>query len=261
LKKIYSIFVLFTLGLFLTAPKIDAQECCGMEYCVGFVLYSGVNGGYGVQQYSATGFNDYIKYYNKKRTSTLTKQMDEFGFAKGFTIGGKFFQYEADRILFSMKFIYNAMDELHYATASTGKREYELKLTTLGLGFNVSKVISKSFDFKIADVFLTFNSAKLFNRFISNTNSSQNTEQELKSPESSIGGIYSAGVVFYPLPPFLSFEINVGYSYFTINEMEFSNGSSLAKNEDSNLAMDNFISGGGFFANATIQIAIPFGDF
>lgn len=44
--------------------------------------------------------------------------------------------------------------------------------------------------------------------------------------------------------------------------MEFSNGyTKLAKNEDSNVAMDNFASGGGFFANLMLQIAIPFDKF
>lgn len=255
------LLILTTITLLWNIPS-TAQTCCGAEYCVGLVLYSGVFGGYGIQQYSAEGLNDYIKYYNNKRTATLTKKMDEFGLAKGYTIGGKFFQYEISRLLFSMKFIFSKMNEMNYATASTGKREYDLTLTTWGFGMGFSKVLNRHFDFKIADMYMTFNNAKFVNRFKSSTNSSLNTEQELKNSEAAIGGMITTGIVYYPLPPFISFELNAGYSYFSIGEMEFSNGyTKLAKNEDSNVAMDNFASGGGFFANLMLQIAIPFDKF
>ena len=83
-------------------------------------------------------------------------------------------------------------------------------------------------------------------------------EQKIESPETSIGFIAGTGLVFYPVPPYISIEVNAGYSLFSINEMEFDGGGLLAKNEDSNEAMDNFIDGGGFFAFAHLMVSIPF---
>lgn len=259
MKKASGVLVMF---LVLTNFSfINGQSaCCGLDVMAGLLLESGVYGGYGVQQFSATGFNDYIKHYNEKRP-TLTKKMDEFGFSHGWRIGANLVQFQNKKMLYGLNVFYQQTQEKHEATTLlpndiSAKREYALTLYSYGFGFAVSYVINKSFDFKIIDTKINWNKVKLINRYIEGTNPS--TEQVIKNPDASIGLQASTGLLFYPLPPYISLEANVGYSYFTIDEMQFESSSAyLANNEDSNEKMDNFIDGGGFFAFAHLNIAIP----
>ncbi|MDY0081987.1 MAG: hypothetical protein RBR74_02275 [Ignavibacteriaceae bacterium] len=239
----------------------NAQVCCGIDAIAGMLLQSGVYGGYGVQQFSAAGFNDYIKHYNEKRPA-LTQKMDEFGFAYGWRAGANIIQFQDKNMLYGLNVFYQQTIEKHQANAMlpndiTGKREYKLTLASYGFGFAASYVINKSFDYKIIDAKLNWNKATLINKYTEGTNPS--TEQKLQNPDASIGGQVSTGILFYPLPPYISIEVNAGYSYFTIDEMQFESTSTyLAKNEDSNEKMENFIDGGGFFAFAQLNIALPF---
>ena len=57
--------VLFVIVLLSNTSLVKAQSaCCGLDILGGMLLESGIYGGYGAQQFSATGFNDYIKVYN-----------------------------------------------------------------------------------------------------------------------------------------------------------------------------------------------------
>ncbi|HRN25613.1 MAG: hypothetical protein IT276_08875 [Ignavibacteriaceae bacterium] len=255
--------VLFVLFMFVnSSSSLFAQSaCCGLDYLAGVLLQSGVSFGYGAQQFSAAGLNDYIKVYNNKRPA-LTKKMDDFGFAHGWRAGVNLIQLQDDRMFYGLSVFYQQIKEKHEAAATLpnsilAKREYDLTLISYGIGVSFSYVINKSFDFKIADVRVNWNKANFINRYTEGTNPS--TEQVLKDPEASIGGQISTGLVYFPLPPYISLEASVGYSYFSINEMQFeSSGQFLAKNEDSNEKMENFIDGGGLFAFAQLNIAIPF---
>jgi hypothetical protein len=253
--------VLFTFVLFLNSSFIKAQSaCCGLDMIGGMLLESGIYGGYVAQQFSAAGFNEYIKVYNNNRP-TLNKKMDEFGFAHGWRVGANLLNVQDDNMLYGLNFFYQQLQEKHEATATLtnnipAQREYALTLFSYGIGISFSYVMSKNFDFKIADVKVNWNKAKLVNKLTEGTNPT--TEEVLKDPESSIGGQISTGLVYYPLPPYISLEANVGYSYFTINEMQFETSNQfLAKNENSSEKMENFIDGGGFFAFAQLNIAIP----
>lgn len=258
--KNFSVF-LFVLILF-SGPSLFAQgsACCGLDYMAGFLLESGVYGGYGVQQFSATGFNDYIKVYNNNRPA-LTKKMDEFGFVHGWRVGANILNIQDDNMLYGLNIFYQQTKETHGATATlandiTAKREYDLTLISYGFGISFSYVLSNSFDFKIADVKMNWNNAKLVNRYTEGTNPA--TEEILKNPDANIGGQISTGLVYYPFPPYISFEVDAGYSYFQINEMQFETSAQfLAKNENSGEKMENFIDGGGFFAFAQLNVAIP----
>lgn len=252
---------LFVFVLFLNSSNINAQSaCCGLDILGGMLLESGVYGGYGAQQFSAAGFNDYIKIYNQNRP-LLTKQMDEFGFAHGWRVGANLLNVQDDNMLYGLNFFYQQTKEIHEATATLtnnipAKREYELTLISYGLGFSFSYILNKSFDFKIADIKVNWNNAKLINKYTEGTNAP--TEEVLKNPEANIGGQISTGIVYYPFPPYVSLEVNAGYSYFTIDEMQFETSKQfLASNENSSEKMDNFIDGGGFFAFAQLNIAIP----
>ncbi len=259
MKKLTAVLFVLLVS-FNSSTFAQGSACCGLDYMAGFLLESGVFGGYGVQQYTAKGFNDYIKVYNNNRPA-LTREMDDFGFAHGWRAGANVLNMQDGNMLYGLNIFYQQTKETHEATATltndiTAKREYDLTLTSYGFGISFSYVLSNNFDFKIADVKMNWNKAKLVNKYTEGTNPS--TEQILKEPEASIGGQISTGLVYYPFPPYISLEANVGYSYFSINEMQFeSSGQYLAKNENSSEKMENFIDGGGFFAFAQLNIAIP----
>jgi len=245
--------------LFSSSSLIKAQSaCCGLDIIGGMLLESGIYGGYGAQQFSAKGLNDYIKVYNDNRPA-LTNKMDDFGFAYGWKVGANIVQLQDDDMLYGLNFFYQQLQEKHEATALINnvpaKREYALTLISYGFGISFSYVLNNSFDFKIADLKMTWTNAKLINKYSEGTNPS--TEEVLKNPEANIGGQISTGIVYYPFPPYISLEANVGYSYFTIDQMQFESGQYLSQNENSNELMENFIDGGGFFAFAQLNIAIP----
>lgn len=261
MKFRYFLFALLFTCLSLFSQKTFAQDdCCGIGSLFGSLLRSGISGGYGIQQYSAEGWNNYISVYNQNRVSTLTKQMDDFGSAKGFRIGANLLQIQTDQVLVGFKFFFQRMTEENEATADisagTARREYELNMNTWAIGGSVSYVVSKYFDIKIADLMVTFTSTELKNREI--FPNQPVSEQILESPETSTGFIFGSGVVFYPLPPYISIELNGGYSLFSVDEMEFENGARLSVDENSNEVMTNFIDGGGFFAFAQLNVGIPF---
>lgn len=251
---------LFVFVLFLNSSNINAQSaCCGLDILGGMLLESGVSGGYGAQQFSATGLNGIVKTLNSQ--SSVTKNMDEFGFAHGWRVGANLLNVQDDNMLYGFNFFYQQTKEIHEATTTLtnnipAKREYELTLISYGIGISFSYILNKSFDFKIADIKVNWNNAKLVNKYTEGTSAS--TEEILKNPEANIGGQISTGIVYYPFPPYVSLEVNAGYSYFTIDEMQFETSKQfLASNENSSEKMDNFIDGGGFFAFAQLNIAIP----
>ncbi|NWF50428.1 MAG: hypothetical protein HXY49_07785 [Ignavibacteriaceae bacterium] len=260
MKKNLTAFVLtFVLVSFCAKDVSSQNDCCGVGSLFSYLVRSGISGGYGIQQFDAEGLNNYISVYNQKRVSTLTKKMDDFGLATGFRVGANLFQVQYDDILFGLKLSYQWMKQENEATATisgaTAKREYELKINTLGVGTSFSYILSKHFDIKIIDLLLTWTSAKFINRF--SEPGKPTTEETLESPESSIGVIGGTGIVFYPLPPYVSIELNIGYSMFSVDEMQFSDGTSLQVNEDTPEIMTNFISAGGFFAFAQLNLAVP----
>lgn len=258
MKKISVALIIISI-LIIFPGRINAQTCCGIDYFAGMLLESGIYGGYGVQQFSPKGLNDYIKVYNQNRPA-LTKQMSEFGISYGWRIGANLLQFQDGNMLYGMNVFYQQTQEKNEATAILtndvlGKREYILTLYSYGFGTAFSYVLSKHFDFRIVDLKITLNKAKLVNRYTEGTNPS--SEQVLKDTGANIGGMISTGFLYYPFPPYVSLEANVGYSYFAINEMEFSSGQYLSQNENSYETMENFIDGGGFFAFAHLNVAIP----
>ena len=258
-------FTVLFLFLFLSQSffiKTNAQDdCCGMGSIVSTLLYSGIHGGYGFQQFSAEGFNHYIDVYNQNRTATLTKKMDEFGFAKGFKFGANLFQFLVDDWLIGMKLSYHILKEEHEATATisgaTARRQYELTYKSFHAGLSFAYYVSKHLDIKIADLMVTFNSADLENRLLQPNLPTE--EQKLTSVDNPIGFNASAGFTFYIVPPYIAIEGTIGYSLFSIDEMEFEDGGSrLQVDENTNETMTNFIDGGGLYGFAQLNIAIPF---
>lgn len=245
------------IGLFvLFQSPARAQMCCGFETCFSLMGQFGISAGYGYQGYSADGFNAYIKHYNQKRTATLTKQMGEFGGAQAFWFGGKLFQYyiSESQVLFNSRVFLQLTHEKEFATSSSAKREFTLNTSTIGIGFGANYVMSEYLDLKIIEIYISSTTAGLTNELIDPVNG--NTKQELESPESTFGGTVYTGLVFYPLPPNIGIELNVGYNFFDVPEMKFkTSGAYLQVNEDTARRMDDFISGGGFTIQAVLTVA------
>ena len=262
MKSSFNAFFLFLLLSQSLLTKTNAQDdCCGLGSIMSLVLYSGIHGGYGFQQFSAEGFNHYIDVYNENRTATLTKEMDEFGFVTGFKFGVNLFQFLVDDWVIGMKLSYYILKEEHEATATisgeTARREYELTLKSFHTGLTFGYYVSKHLDIKIADLILTFNSADLENRLIQPNLPTE--EQKFTSVENPIGFNVASGFTFYIIPPYLSIEGTIGYSIFSIDEMaEEDSGLRLPVNENSGEVMTNFIDGGGLYGFAQLNIAIPF---
>ena len=261
MKKLFTRFFLAILILLSISSSSQAQQdCCGAGSLMSVLFNSGVYGGYGIQKFNANGLNHYIDVYNKKRTSTLTQKMDSFEQVKGFRVGANVFQFLVDDILLGMKVSYQWMKEKNEARANltaggTARREYELTLKQFGIGMSVAYYANKYIDIKIADLFLTWNSADLVNRLVELNNA---TEQKLTSTENPIGFNVAAGLTFYPLPPYIALEATVGYAFFSIDKMQFEDGSLLQVDEDTSEAMTNFIDTGGIYAFIQLNLVIPF---
>ncbi len=260
-----SSFTAFFLFLFLSQSlltKTNAQDdCCGLGSMVSMVLYSGIHGGYGFQQFSAEGFNNYIKAFNEDPLKNFSQNMDEFGFVTGFKFGINLFQFLVDDWVIGMKLSYHILKEEHESvqvlTNGTLSNKFELTYKSLHTGISFAYYVSKHLDIKIADLMLTFNSADLENT--KNQTNQATVEQKFTSVENPIGFNASAGFTFYIIPPYLSIEGTAGYSLFSIDEMEAEgSGLRLPSTETSGEPMTNFIDGGGLYGFAQLNIAIPF---
>ncbi|MBN1638092.1 MAG: hypothetical protein JW866_03940 [Ignavibacteriales bacterium] len=253
--------VILKVALLLAfSSPLKAQCCFGEEafLCLGYLAYSGIYAGYGVQFYNAEGLNHYIEVYNANRPH-LTEKMDDFGMGHGLLIGANLARFQADELLFNFEGYYQHSNEEHTAKATVGgieaSRTYDLTLQTWGFGMNVSYFISRNIDIKFIDVSVLLTSVKFENIYKEGT--STDITETLKNVDLSIGVNLNAGITFYIIPPYISIEPSIGYSLFSIGEMEFSDGTKLAKDENSTQAMDNFISSGGLYGSIQMIVLIP----
>jgi hypothetical protein len=229
-------------------PKLSAQDdCCGMGSIFSSLLQSGIFGGYGVQQYGAAGWNDIIQ-----STPELAENFSDFGFAHGWMIGANIIQLRHNDFIMGFKFYYQSFTE-NQATSGTfqgedANQELDLKINNWNLGASLSYILNNNLDFRILDVYMTFPSSKLKNEI---RTSSVSVLDEYESTGTNIGFTFDMGIVFYPVPPYVSVEIVAGYSFFSIEKMQLNDGGDLNSTED-------FIDKGGIFANAVLTVGIPF---
>jgi hypothetical protein len=151
-----------------------------------------------------------------------------------------------------MKFYYQSVTENQEATGTyqgeDATQELDLKINTWGFGMSFSYILSKNFDLRIADLYLTFPNVDLKNEI---RTASTRVTDEYESAESNIGFTFDAGLVFYPAPPYLSIELLGGYSFFSVETMQTTDFDELITTSD-------FIDSGGFFASAVLTVGIPF---
>ena len=84
-----SLILCAVILIFLGISTSKAQDdCCGLGSIFSSVLQSGIFGGYGFQQYSAEGWNDYVSTYLESQNVSY----DDFGFAHGWLVGANLIQ-------------------------------------------------------------------------------------------------------------------------------------------------------------------------
>jgi hypothetical protein len=235
--------------IFLGGSTTKAQDdCCGLGSIFSSVLQSGIFGGYGFQQYSAEGWNDYVSTYLESQNVSY----NDFSFAHGWLVGANLIQLREDDFLIGLKFYYQSVTENQGATGTylgeDATQELDLKINTWGFGMSFSYIVSKNFDIRIADLYLTFPSVDLKNEI--RTVSTRITD-EYESAESNIGFSFDTGLVFYPAPPYISIELIGGYAFFSAESMQTADFDELITTSD-------FIDSGGFFASAVLTVGIPF---
>ena len=260
MKKIHSLlFLNVLLVINFSLPVFSQDDCLGVSSSM-LLFSSGINAGYGFQNFSAEGFNHYIDVYNELRPNLMQK-MDKFGSASGFRFGITPLQFSAAHWVMGLKLSYHFLSETHEATASvpdgTARREYNLKMKslyfTMSFGYNVSEFLT----FKVADLSLTFTSVDLKNSLFEPGLPAE--EQKLTSVDNPLGVNMSSGLIIYILPQILAIEATVGYSFLYINEMEFEDGGNkLQIDENTSDSMLNFIDGGGLYVFGQINLSIPF---
>jgi hypothetical protein len=208
------------------------------------MVQSGIFGGYGMQQYSAAGLNNVLPQ---------DAGFKDFGTAWGWRAGANILGFRQNDFLVTLKFYFQSTTEKQDRTGEENgepfTQELKLLINQWDLGMSFSYVISKNFDFRIADILISWTSAELRNSF---TTADPPPDDVYKSPSSNTGFTFDTGIVWYPFPPYLALEILGGYAIFTVDELVLEEGSSDLTE------ITNPIDGGGFFAMAVLTIGIPF---
>jgi hypothetical protein len=255
-KLFMAVLILMTALLF--SPKSYGQ-CCTAESIVSMMLQSGINAGYGIQTFDAAGLNNYINIYNQKYSSSLKSSLGSFGKAVGPKFGLHALQVHLDQLFLSLRINYgqykekNSLERISIL-GSNIKEDFDLRLTSVGVGIVSSLIVGKRFDIKFLDAMVTWNTAKLTNTY---EDPLVSTEQKLESVRSYVGFSAGAGFTFYFIPQYLALETTGGYSLFSIPEMQFEEGELLAESPDGGTAMRNFISSGGWFASVQLNLSVP----
>lgn len=244
MKKLFTIF--FAVIIFFTySNSLKAQnDCCGLGSIFQSMVQSGIFGGYGLQQYSAKGLNEVLPQ---------NVGFNDFGTAWGWRAGANILGFRQNDILVALKFYYQSATEKQERTGDDNgdpfTQEIKFDINQFDLGMSFSYILSKNFDFRIADIYISWTSSKLTNSF---TSSNPPPDDIYKSTSSNIGFTFDTGIVWYPFPPYLSLEILGGYSIFTVDKLRLEEG-------NSNLTeINDPIDGGGLFAMAVLTIGIPF---
>jgi hypothetical protein len=245
-------FLILFAGLiiFLNTVQSNAQnDCCGFGNIFSSLLSSGIFGGYGFQQYSAEGLNNYVTEFMESENVAY----EDFGFAHGWLIGANLIQFRQEDIMIGFKFYYQSLTESQQADGTyqgeDATQELDLKINSWGLGLSMSYILNKNFDIRVFDAYMTFPSVSFKNQI--RTTSDTYTD-EYESSSANIGFAADAGLVFYPAPPYISIEVIGGYSFFSVETMQLKDGGG-----DLNTTSD-FIDAGGFYASAVLTVGIPF---
>ena len=247
MKKIFT-FLLAIMIFFTFSVSLKAQDqCCGLGSIFQSMVQSGIFGGYGIQQFSAEGLN-----YLIHETEGLEQNFNDFGTAYGWRVGANILGFRSKDLMTSLKFYYQSMRERQEANGTFEGEQATQQLTvdinSWNIGMSLSYILDPNFDLRIFDAYITWTNVKFTNEINS---SNAPPKDKYTTPDTQIGFTGDAGIVWYPLPPYLSIEVLAGYSLFSAENLELENGGTLTTNGD-------FVDSGGFFAVAVLTVGIPF---
>lgn len=249
-----TISIIFLIVILIGSYDYSNAQSFGFG-CIGF---TGAFGGYSYQKYNPSELNDYINSFNRLRIDSLTEPMNSFGNARGLRVGINFFRKKYRHFFFTTKGFYqllverkNALEKLSTGNVSTN---FETKLTTWGLGFDVGTPIVSFLNWKIIDAAIIYNQAKF-----SNTQNFPGAVTIVNSYKSDFSFGYSigSGVIVELFGEYVTLEGSALYSKISIGEMQSENSVKLTKNENSTDVIKNFISEGGLNAVIQLNIGIP----
>ncbi len=249
-----TIFIIFSVIILFESCDFSNAQSFGFG-CIGF---TGAFGGYSYQKYNPSELNDYINSFNQIRTDSLVEPMNSFGHARGFKVGINFFRKKYKHFFFTTKGFYqllverkNALEKLSTGNVSTN---FETKLTTWGLGFDVGTPIISFLNWKIIEAAIVYNQAKF-----SNTQNFPGAVTIVKNYKSdfSFGYTIGSGVIVELFGEYITLEGSALYSKISIGEIQNENSVKLTKHENSDEVIKNFISDGGLNAVIQLNIGIP----
>jgi len=233
-KNLFTFFL--AAGLLFTVLTTDSKaqdDCCGVGSIFSSLIQSGIYGGYGIQMYGAKGLNE---------VTGNIEGIKDFGTAMGWRVGANIIQIQREQVMVGFKFYYQSMTEKQDLTG----QDMKLDINQWNLGMSFSYIINNSFDIRIFDALISWTSVEL-------TRTGDGFDDIVfKSPESNIGFTADAGIVYYPFPPYVSFEVLGGYSFFSVDK------ANLEEGDDNIEQINDIVDSGGFFAVAALTIGLPF---
>lgn len=247
---------MLAISLIISIPKNTEAQTCGFG-CFGL---SGFYGGYSYQKYDAGGLNSFIDFMNNNGNYPSTgTQLEKFKAASGFRIGANIFRFNYKNLLVSVKGYYQYLKEEHESSnkvdALITSNKFSMNLNYWGVGVDLGVSLSNSFDLKIVDAQVTFHSADL--DVSQPSSSSKNIETQYKNGKSATGFSIGCGFIYKISGDYLSLETTAGYTNFIIKEMYDNKENSFLGPNNSYVSGENFISGGGLFLSAQINLGIP----
>jgi hypothetical protein len=238
-----------SLSLLLVNTNLKAQSF-GFG-CLGLV---GGYAGYSYQIYNPTGLNTYVQTFNLLKKDSLQNPMQNFGKSSGYRVGINFFRADFRGFILTAKGFYQNLGEENNASFSTSlgtsNSDFEYKLTTWGIGFDLGTSLTHFLSWKVLDASLLFNSVQFTNT--TNNPAALTDVVTYKSEKSGLGYTIGSGFILAVIGQYLSLEGLAGYTYLKIDRVKQDDPST----NDSPAAISNFVAAGGF--NAVLQLNIGF---
>jgi hypothetical protein len=252
LKNKYFLAALVTCVLLLNTNVQSQTFGFG---CLGFF------GGYGgavYQSYKAEGLNEFVKYFNEMKSSTIDDPLQEYYGAVGYRVGINFFRatWESGFIL-TAKGYYQSLSRTRAANQTlpdgTTNYEFELELRNWAVGIDFGYEIANFLSWKIVDGSLNFNNVS----FINTINTSGETKvNKYQSDPSVLGYSIGTGIIISIIKDYISLEGMAGYTGLTIEKMHFEEGDKFL-DDFPNRNDTNFIQSGGFTAVVQVNVGFP----
>ncbi len=247
-------FCIVVIGLLILLNSSVQSQTFGFG-CLGFF------GGYGgvvYQSYKADGLNQFVKYFNENKFSTLNDPLQEYYGAVGYRVGINFFRatWESGFIL-TAKGYYQSLSRTRETTETlpdgTTNYEFELDLKNWGVGIDFGYAITTFLSWKIIDGAVHFNNVSLTNT----VNSPGNTEINVyKSEPGVLGYSVGTGLIISIVKDYISVEASAGYTGLTIEKLNPEEGRRFLE-DFPEINNTNFIESGGFTTVVQLNIGFP----